>query len=697
MSDRARSLVALVLLFTALATGVLWWQSSRARAELQAQVLLQAGQRSLHLADAMAGQVQGVFSSVDLVLKQLRSEWARGDPVAFAQRAQEALESLPEGFVSHAVVADADGHVVYDSRGRGLGVNIADRDYFRAHRFGGDRLAIGAPVRSRLDGRWVFAMSRPLQQGRRFVGTVHLTLGTEAMAHKLAGLALSEQDVVVLIHPDGHVLARSKGNEGAMGQQAPQDRPYMARPDERSGVYRVAGLVDSVHRTYGWHRLPQSGALVAIGLADTSVLGPLGPALQRSQWMAGTLVLLIFSGGVLVAVLLARVSRSQAAAVASEARLKDAQRMARVGNWEHDHVTGRVAWSDEVFRMFGRDPALHTASYQGFLGAVHPDDRERVAAAFEASVRDHRPYDVVHRLRLPDGTEKHAHQLGVTTYDGERPLRSLGTVQDITEMRTAQLALQQLNEGLEQRVAVRTRELGDLNQELETFAYSVAHDLRTPLRTIHGFASLLEEDAVAQSPAGRGHLQRIQDAAKRMGQLITDLLTMAQHSRAAIHHERVDLSALARRVAADLEQGQPGPPVRWDIEDGLVVQADPTLMGVVLQNLLGNAWKYTRQTAQPRISFTRTAQADGQQEFCVRDNGAGFDMAFVGQLFQPFKRLHGHREFEGSGVGLASVSRVVRRHGGQVRGEGAVGQGAAFYFSLPDVPVVSVLPDPAAG
>ena len=198
------------------------------------------------------------------------------------------------------------------------------------------------PVRSRLDGRWVFAVSRPLQQGRRFVGTVHLTLGTEVMARKLAGLGLSSQDVVILIHREGHVLARSKGNTEAMGQRAPDDRPYMARPDASSGVYRVPGLVDGVPRTYGWYRLPQSGALVAVGLADASVLGPLAPVLRRSQWMSTALALLIGSGGVLVAVLLARVSRSRAAALASEARLKEAQRMARVGNWEHDHTTGLV-------------------------------------------------------------------------------------------------------------------------------------------------------------------------------------------------------------------------------------------------------------------------------------------------------------------------------------------------------------------
>ena len=688
MTDRTRSLVALVLLFTALATGVLWWQSSRSRSELEAQVLLQAEQRSLHLADAMAGQVQGVFSAVDLALRQLRTEWPRGNTAAFGQRVQETLQALPEGFVSHAVVANAEGLVVYNSLGLGQGVNIADRDYFRAHLAGGDRLAIGVPVRSRLDGRWVFAMSRPLLQGGRFAGTVHLTLGAEPMARKLAGLELSGQDVVALIHPGGRVLARSRDNEGSMAQSMPNDRPYMAQPDALQGVYRTPGKVDGVPRTYGWHRLPQSGALVAIGLADASVLGPLAPVQRRDQWMTAALSLLILSAGGLIAVLLWRVSRSRAAAVASEARLKEAQRMARVGHWEHDHRTGRLTWSDEVFRMLGLAPAVHTPTYQAFLDAVHPDDRQGVTAAFKAAQQGRQPCDVVHRLLLPDGTLKYVHALAVTTHEGEWPLLSQGTLQDITEMRTAQLALQQLNEGLEQRVEVRTRELGEVNHELETFAYSVSHDLRTPLRTIHGFASLLEEEGVAQSESGRMHLRRIQEAAKRMGQLITDLLTMAQHSRAVIRHQRVDLSAMARRVAAELEQAQPGARVRWDIEDGLVVQADPTLMGVVLQNLLGNAWKYTSQTAQPRIGFARTGHANGLQTFCVRDNGAGFDMAYAAQLFQPFKRLHTHQAFEGSDVGLASVQRVLQRHGGTVRGEGAVGQGAAFYFTIPDEPQV---------
>jgi signal transduction histidine kinase len=163
---------------------------------------------------------------------------------------------------------------------------------------------------------------------------------------------------------------------------------------------------------------------------------------------------------------------------------------------------------------------------------------------------------------------------------------------------------------------------------------------------------------------------------------------MAHHSRAEMHPGWVDLSALAQQVVAELERGEPQRQVRWDIEPGLHVQADPTLMRVVVQNLLGNAWKYTGQTVDARIRLHGTGvAADGQIGFCVRDNGAGFDMAYADQLFQPFKRLHAHHQFEGTGIGLATVARVLQRHGGRVRGEGAVGRGAVFFFSLPLEPV----------
>lgn len=230
----------------------------------------------------------------------------------------------------------------------------------------------------------------------------------------------------------------------------------------------------------------------------------------------------------------------------------------------------------------------------------------------------------------------------------------------------------------------RAKELDMLNAELEAFAYSVAHDLRTPLRSIQGFASvLLEEDAQRLDDSGRSHLLRIQGGANRMGQLITDLLSMTQLGRAAMKLEPVDLSAVAKDIANELQRSDPERRVRWTIEDKLVAKADPMLVRAVLQNLLGNAWKYTGKTPEPRISLELASSASGLNTFAVRDNGIGFDMAFAQQLFKPFSRLHALHEFEGSGVGLANVKRIVERHGGEVSAEGVPGEGAVFRFSLP--------------
>ena len=689
---RAHSIVWLVVTFTLVVTALLWWQALRSQAQLREQVLAKAEQRSLQLADAMAGQVQAQLGMMDLALRDLREHWTIDARPRFDARVREALASLPPGMASHVTVADARGYMVYNSL-RQESVFVGDRPHFQAlQAAGGDSLQVSTPVRSRLTGAWGFLVGRPLLSNGRFDGAVYLLVDAEHVARRLGALQLSQQDVVSLIHADGDFLARSQGNAGAMGQQVPADRPFRTDQTLQRGTFRVAGLVDQTERTYGWQRLPGTGLVVAIGLSDASVLEPLAPALQRNLWVTGLLSLLLLGFGGAIARSQWRAVRQQQALALSEARLKEAQQMAHLGNWDLDLTSGTLLWSDEAYRIFELDPKTEQPSFDRFMERVHPDDRELVRQAYDSSVRDRRLYNVVHRLLLPDGRIKHVRERGVTEYDGDRPVRSRGTVLDITEVRAAQMALQQLNDELEVRVAERTAALAQANRELEAFAYSVSHDLRTPLRSIHGFACVLEEDeAQALSDHGRQHLRRIQDGSRRMGQLITDLLSLAHLSRARMEQEPVDLSALASAVAADLQHSDPHRQVNWFIEPGLQAMADPGLMRVVLQNLLGNAWKYTGQTPQAQISFTQEQQADGMTTFCVRDNGAGFDMSYAAQLFQPFRRLHAHHEFEGSGVGLATVARVIRRHGGEVSGEGAPGVGAAFYFSLPEVPVVSEL------
>ncbi|MFW2356881.1 ATP-binding protein [Hydrogenophaga sp.] len=375
--------------------------------------------------------------------------------------------------------------------------------------------------------------------------------------------------------------------------------------------------------------------------------------------------------------------RSEAVLQQSEARLKEAQRLARLGSWKREIATNELGWSDEIFRIFEVDTAL-SPTFKMFITRVHPDDRTLVINAYERSVDARETYDLVHRLLMPDGRIKHVRVSGFTEFDGDVALRSVGTVQDITEMHAAEEALQRLNEELEQRVVERTREMSVLNRELEAFAYSVSHDLRTPLRSIDGFASLLEEEFGATlTGEARTYVSRIRTSSRRMGRLISDLLALAHLNRTELRLETVDLTRMAHSICRELAATDPAREVQWRIDEGMQVWADRGLMRVVLQNLLGNAWKYTGQTPRAAISFTHSTRADGVSEFCVRDNGAGFDMAYADQLFEPFKRLHAHHEFEGSGVGLATVHRVLERHGGGVRGQGAIGQGAAFCFHLP--------------
>ena len=245
--------------------------------------------------------------------------------------------------------------------------------------------------------------------------------------------------------------------------------------------------------------------------------------------------------------------------------------------------------------------------------------------------------------------------------------------------------VQSLNDELERRVAARTAALEAAIRELEAFSYSVSHDLRAPLRALDGFSRLLVEDyGDLLDEQGREYLARIRRNSQRMGELIDDLLELSRVSRAEVRRSLTNLSDLVRDIVRELMAEAPERHVLWVIPEGLWADADPGLARVVLENLLRNAWKFTRLQAQPRIEIGQSV-LDGQVAYFVRDNGAGFDMTYVGRLFAPFQRLHNNREFDGSGIGLAIVQRVIRLHGGHVAAQGEPGQGATFSFSFGSV------------
>ena len=273
-----------------------------------------------------------------------------------------------------------------------------------------------------------------------------------------------------------------------------------------------------------------------------------------------------------------------------------------------------------------------------------------------------------------DGTEFPV-EISLSPLETEEGFLVSSAIRDITERKK-----------IEHEMLMRTAALEVANKELEAFSYSVSHDLRSPLRSIDGFSQALLEDCGERiDEQGKSYLHRIRAATQKMGTLIDDLLNLSRMTRADIHAERINLSNLARRIAAELRNNQPERDVEFQIEDGLEAMGDARLLRVVLENLLGNAWKFTSRRAHASIELG-AAKANGDVAYFVRDDGAGFDSAYAERLFGAFQRLHTASEFPGTGIGLATVQRIVHRHGGRVWAEGTLDRGATFYFTLAKTP-----------
>ncbi len=358
----------------------------------------------------------------------------------------------------------------------------------------------------------------------------------------------------------------------------------------------------------------------------------------------------------------------------------------------------KVEYAYELARRFPADPNASTGSYQVVRSGKSEFYPEINVAMFANLGIDQEMVDILEELGLCSSMTVpllvHGHVLGVLSLVMAESGRHYGyhdleLAEDLA--RRAALLIdnarlyqeaQTLNAELEQRVTERTIQLEVSNKELEAFSYSVSHDLRAPLRSIDGFSQALLEDYHDQLDSeGKGHLHRVRAASQRMAELIDDLINLSRMSRAEMQREAVNLSAIAHGIAVDLQEQQERD-VEFVIAEGLVTNGDKQLLRVVLENLLGNAWKFTSKCTQARIEFGAQQQDDGKTAYFVRDNGDGFDMAHADKLFGAFQRLHAMTDFEGTGIGLATVKRIIHRHGGRVWAEGVVGKGATFYFTL---------------
>lgn len=280
-----------------------------------------------------------------------------------------------------------------------------------------------------------------------------------------------------------------------------------------------------------------------------------------------------------------------------------------------------------------------------------------------------------------DGSEFPA-DISLSPLEAEEGLLVMSDIRDITERKRAEEELRRYQDHLEELVKERTIRLEVINKELEAFSYSVSHDLRSPLRGIDGFSrALLDEYVDKLDVQGKDYLRRIRAACQRMAQLIDDLLSLSRVTRSEMARQRVDLSRMVRSIAEELQKAQAEREVEFVIAEGIIVNGDAHLLRIALENLLGNAWKFTGKSPQARIEFGMTGHEDKPAYF-VRDNGAGFDMAYVNKLFGVFQRLHSSTEFPGTGIGLAIVQHIIHRHGGRVWAEGKVGEGATFFFTI---------------
>ncbi|MGD0795341.1 MAG: PAS domain S-box protein, partial [Dehalococcoidales bacterium] len=311
------------------------------------------------------------------------------------------------------------------------------------------------------------------------------------------------------------------------------------------------------------------------------------------------------------------------------------------------------------------------------VGDIHPKTSlELVLADFTAQARGEKILSTLPCLKK-DGTIIYADiKAAKAIIDGREC--NVGFFTDITVRKQAEEELKQALSNMEQS----NLRLAATNKELETFSYSVSHDLRSPLRSIDGFSqALLEDYANKLDATAQDYLKRLRNASQKMGELIDGMLRLSRLSRSELHLERIDLGALAIEIATRLRESQPERQVEFVIGGDLTANGDPQLLHTLLENLLGNAWKFTGKVPRAIIEFD-AIQSNGQKTFFVKDNGAGFDMTYADKLFGVFQRLHDATEFPGTGIGLATVRRIVNRHGGTVRAEGEVGKGATFYFTL---------------
>ncbi len=634
------------------------------------------------IADA---HLSGALRLIEATLREVASNrlaTSSFDPLLQSGHLAAQKHRIPE--VQEFFLTDAAGRIEAMSNPAYIGTDASRREYFTRARNSTvtDKIFISRPYTTQ-SGIVVMAVSYALH-------------GAQGRFHGVAVASIKPaffESLLMAVHPDGAGFAFLANSQGDI-LHAAKRREWVGRNIEGGPAF-TAHMASGERMTHHLDRTkhePITRLSVVRTLENRELLFFVGRDLDEAlaPWKRNTIGrLLVFLAATLALLYLGwRATQHQRSLLAvqaglreSEVHLRKAQQIAHVGSWTFDPENGRLSGTDETCRIYGITPGEPIDI--GLIQArIHPEERATVEQAWQAALAG-MPFDIEYRL-CPEGEQtRWIRMMAEPEYAPDGRIQSLiGVSRDISERKRAEQASHEWQVHLEQRVRERTIELENSNRELESFSYSVSHDLRTPLRAIDGFSHILAEDyRTALDEDGHNLLQRIRRATQKMGTLIDNLLDLAQVSRQKLRFEPIDLSRLADELAHEISEAHPEHPVDWAIQAGMTSQGDAFLLKVALNNLLLNAWKFSSRTANPRIEFGSRID-NGRVEYYVRDNGIGLDMSYAGKLFQPFQRLHDAKEYEGTGIGLATVHRVIRRHGGSIRIESSPGQGATFFFTL---------------
>jgi PAS domain S-box-containing protein len=360
-------------------------------------------------------------------------------------------------------------------------------------------------------------------------------------------------------------------------------------------------------------------------------------------------------------------------------QLNELQEVAGLGSWELDLSTGKADWTRKEYLLLGYEDGEVEAIPDNFINRIHEDDKERALKELDRPFEDDSAgYEAEFRLVMPDGQIRHIAERGQVIRDkNNKPTRYVGTTLDITRRKKAEEELIDYRDHLEELIFDRTK-------ELEAFSHSLSHDLRAPLRSINGFCSALYEDYYAMlDDTGKDYMERILASTEKMGDMIQGMLRVARIATHPIEIEEIDLSEMARKIISDQLINFPDRKIEAEVQENIIVKSDRKMLLIALQNLVENALKYSSKQPVSQIAFgTHCEVANGLQVYFIRDNGVGFDMQHADNIFGTFKRLHRENEFEGLGIGLSTVRRIISHLHGRIWVESELGKGATFYFSL---------------